>query len=81
MKAKIKKGNILVLYAETTKELTELNDWYAFCNPVDDEYVDIVYKEPKKKKESPAKVIEIRVTGIPSEIHILKGDLTQKIKL
>ena len=71
MKAKIKQ-DVLWIYAENDKELDALAFWCDTTDHVNDANIGI--KRKKFKKEKPPKVIEIRVTGIPSEIHVLKGD-------
>ncbi len=75
MKAKIK-GDVLWVYAKNDKELDALRFWCDTTNHVNDLNIGFDLKKPKKTEIKPPKVIEIKVIGIPSEIHILKGDLT-----
>lgn len=72
MKAKIK-GDVLWVYAKNDKEFDALGFWLESTGHQEDANIGIELKKSKKVK--PPKVIEIRVTGIPSEIHVLKGDL------
>lgn len=70
MRAKIKNDK-LILIGRSIKEYEHIIRW---CS----DHYGMEWIVPicdSVKKEKPAKVIEIRVTGIPSEIHILKGDL------